>query len=329
MTGAMETDLLDGYRGGATEQLVRAVLDVWPQHEKFLRSSLAGRPRALRNTTEIISSLLIRVAEDRALPLRRYAADYRYLCEELVLPEQFFFRREKKYRLSTYNEAAKEIYDNRNVMSRYMNGLFISDALWLNHANAMNDFVNAYLPGVTPNLNYLEIGPGHGMLLHLAIRFGKYSRMSAWDVSPTSIEHTSHVLGLLNETDRVDLQLHDIYEPGLTETYKEQFHTIVLSEVLEHLERPKEAIAIIRELLAPLGSVWINVPVNGPAPDHLFLLRSPEAAAELVASAGLEVARTAAFPVAGASLERARRKELPISCVVVGSKAPAPDRRMT
>jgi 2-polyprenyl-3-methyl-5-hydroxy-6-metoxy-1,4-benzoquinol methylase len=94
-----------------------------------------------------------------------------------------------------------------------------------------------------------------------------------------------------------------------------------LSEVLEHLERPREAIEIIRELLAPGGSVWINAPANGPAPDHLFLLRSPRELADLVATAGLEVARMAAFPVAGSSLDRALRQELPISCVVVGRKA--------
>jgi hypothetical protein len=94
----------------------------------------------------------------------------------------------------------------------------------------------------------------------------------------------------------------------------------VLSEVLEHLERPKEAIEIIGQLLKPDGSVWINVPANGPAPDHLFLVRSPAEVAALVEAAGLKIEREAAFPLAGSNLDRALRQQLPISCCVTARR---------
>jgi 2-polyprenyl-3-methyl-5-hydroxy-6-metoxy-1,4-benzoquinol methylase len=202
-----------------------------------------------------------------------------------------------------------------------MNGLFVSDALWSNHANAMNDFAKIYLPTTAAGGHHLEIGPGHGMLLHLAMRFGAFESCSAWDVSATSIAHARDVLVLLGEADRVDLQLNDMYSEVSLALNRGKFDTVVLSEVLEHLERPREALEIIGELLAPEGTVWINVPSNGPAPDHLFLLRSPQEAEDIVRSAGLTVVRTAAFPVAGASLERAIRQELPISCVLVAKRA--------
>ena len=307
--------------GPQTGAIIDAVLARWPEHAKFLRASFENRSDELLGTTEVIAQLLGQVGANHQKPLSDYADDYRYLCEQIVYPEEIFFRREGRYRLSTFKEAAEQVYDNAELMARYMNGLFVSDALWFNHASAMNDFATAYLPQAKPGGQHLEIGPGHGMLLHLALRFGAFGRLSAWDVSATSIAHAGHVLDILGEAGRVDLQLQDLYSPEALSANAGRFDTIVLSEVLEHLERPREAVEIIGRLLAPGGTVWINVPANGPAPDHLFLLRSPREAAELVEAAGLQVARTAAFPVAGSSLERAIRQELPISCVVVAMKA--------
>jgi 2-polyprenyl-3-methyl-5-hydroxy-6-metoxy-1,4-benzoquinol methylase len=317
---AQLTEIVAGV-GPATSKVVSAVLERWPDHAKFLAKSFAGRSPPLLQTTEEIASLMLRVAEHRKRPLSAFVDDYRYLCEEIVFPEEMFFRREGRYRLSTFAEANAEVYANGPLMDRYMNGLFLSDALWVNHASAMNDFATEYLPQARQGGAHLEIGPGHGLLLHLAIRSGRFSSLSAWDVSATSISHAQEVLQCLGERSRVALQLQDMYAPEALDQNRGRFDTVVLSEVLEHLERPLDALMIIRELLAPGGSVWINVPANGPAPDHLFLLRSVDEAAGLAAQAGLRVDRTAAFPVAGATLDRAVRQELPVSCVVVGTRA--------
>jgi 2-polyprenyl-3-methyl-5-hydroxy-6-metoxy-1,4-benzoquinol methylase len=320
MAYALDLDLA-ARMGPATQQVVEAVLSRWPEHEKFIRKSFADRGAALSETTEEISALLLRVVQAHGRPLASFADDYRYLCEEIVFPEELFFRREQRYRLSTFEEAAKEVYHNAPLMARYMNGLFLSDAQWLNHASAMNDFAHLYLPTARKSGRHLEIGPGHGMLLHLALHFGDFANLSAWDVSATSVQHTRDVLSAVGESEKVDLQLRDLYDPVVLEAGRGRFDTIVFSEILEHLERPREALEVVREILAPGGSVWINVPLNGPAPDHLFLLRSTREAAELVAACGLEVVRTAAYPIAGYSLAHAERAALPVSCVVVGSKA--------
>lgn len=315
-------DLFGPRLGGrpSTTRLLKTIQEVWPQHEKFLNKSFSARHEKLLDTTEFIAGLLLEVAADRGCALTDFAQDYRFLCEEIVFPEEVFFQREGRYRLSTFEDAAREVYDNAPLMARYMNGLLVSDAVWLNHASAMNDFANAYLPETAPGGVHLEIGPGHGMLLHLALGFGRFSSLSAWDVSETSISHARHILNLRNCAQSVRLELRNLYDPACLQANRGRFDTIVLSEVLEHLEKPRDALVIIRELLAPGGTVWINVPANGPAPDHLFLLRSPAEAEELVISAGLETTRTAAFPLAGYSLDKAVRDALAISCVVVGRK---------
>ena len=307
--------------GPSTAAVWEAVIAAWPEHEKFLRTSFANRSSEVLDTTEIIANLLVRVTETTSRDIRLFAEDYRYLCEQIVYPEELYFARSGEYRLKTFEEANREVYANRALMARYMNGLFVSDALGFNHVSAMNDFAKTYLPGTVAGGRHLEIGPGHGMLLHLALRFGAFRSCSAWDVSETSVSHVRSILAMLGESDRVDLQLADLYSDGALAANRGKFDTVVLSEVLEHLERPLLALQIIRELLAPDGTVWINVPANGPAPDHLFLLRTPAEAEEIVQAAGLTVVRTAAFPLAGATLERAVRKQLPLSCILVARRA--------
>ncbi len=307
--------------GPCTARIIRAVKTIWPGHEKFLRSSFAARSPELLYTTEIISSLLDKTATYKSKSIEEFAEDYRFMCEKIVYPEELYFRRNGEYRLKTFEDANTEVYSNDEVMSRYMNGLFVSDVLWLNHASAMNDFAKVYLPTLAVGGRHLEIGPGHGMLLHLALQFGAFGAYSAWDVSATSIALVHEILDMLGESNRVNLQLTDMYSEDALAENRGNFDAVVLSEVLEHLERPRAALEIIRELLAPGGTVWINVPANGPAPDHLFLLRSPNEAQDIVRAAGLEIVRTASFPVTGSSLERAIRQELPVSCVLVARRA--------
>jgi 2-polyprenyl-3-methyl-5-hydroxy-6-metoxy-1,4-benzoquinol methylase len=310
-----------GATGPKTQALIAAVLAAWPEHARFLRTSFQGRSTELLRTTELIVDLLTKLADDRHRTLADFVDDYRYLCEKIVYPEELFFRREGRYRLSTFEDAAREVYNNAPLMARYMDGLFVSDALWLNHVSAMNDFACDYLPTTRRGGRHLEIGPGHGMLLHLALTYGAFAELAAWDVSETSVAHTGHVLELIGAADRVALRQQNLYDPAARAGFASAFDTVVFSEVLEHLEQPHEALQIIRDLLAPGGTVWINVPANGPAPDHLYLLRSPDEARAAVESAGLQVVRTATYPVAGSNLERAVRQELPINCVIVAKVA--------
>ena len=107
----------------------------------------------------------------------------------------------------------------------------------------------------------------------------------------------------------------DVFE---AETTDAAFDCIVLNEVLEHLERPLDALVSLRSCLRPGGRIWINMPTNSPAPDHLYLLDQPEETAELLEQAGYEVTESHFYPMTGYSLERARRQKLTINAVAIG-----------
>ncbi|PWB84394.1 MAG: class I SAM-dependent methyltransferase [Methylocystaceae bacterium] len=247
--------------------------------------------------------------------LTTFLEDYRWLCG-VLMEEELFFRRENRYRLSTFAEAERTVYADRVFMTRYMNGLLMTQLWWANHSSVLRYYRDSFLPGNKQQCRHLEIGPGHGLFLYLAASAPNAGAIAGWDVSPASIAITRSAMNAMGATRPFDLSLVNMFEaPG------GQFDSLTFSEVLEHLENPAQALAAIANLLAPSGRAFIQAPVNSPAPDHISLFRSPEEIVELVRESGLVVEDTLFAPPAGVTLERAREMALTISTVVVASKS--------
>lgn len=302
------------------DKLLSRLLEIWPEHADYVGKSFADRSSELMATSEVIASCVLKLANQANGTLDTLCDDYRFLCEKIVLPEELYFRRHDRYRLSSFADAQRECYANAPFMSRYMNGVLLSNIVWLNHAEAITSYVREYLPSLAEGTDHLEVGPGHGLFLYFAAINPAVATVTGWDVSPTSIEHTGAALRTLGVTRPVNLALRDMAVVAAAAD-SARFDSIVMSEILEHLEDPVAALGAAAALLRSGGHVWVNVPANSPCPDHIFLIDSPEHACELVRSAGLEVVASHAFPMTGATLERARRNKLPISCVVIGCRA--------
>jgi trans-aconitate methyltransferase len=115
--------------------------------------------------------------------------------------------------------------------------------------------------------------------------------------------------------DRARLECRDALADGAGEA----FDTLVLSEVLEHVEDPLAVLSALHGRLAPGGRLFVNVPINSPAPDHIYLLQTPEEAESLVGRAGFHVEAVHLFPVAGYTAEKALRHRVTVSVVVIAS----------
>jgi len=291
----------------ALDRLVRTQLEVWPEHEKYLSSRFA---EAATPFAEKVAEAIEKIGESP----RELAEDYRWLCGRLY-EEELHFRRTGAYRLSRFEDAVREVYANDEFMRRYMNALLISQLWWANHTRVIDTFANRFLPENRADYSHLEIGPGHGLLLYFAAHDPRCRAVTGWDLSEASLDATRAALGRLGVDREVALVKRNLFDRA---DASQLFDSIVLSEVCEHLEDPKSALEHIRDHLAPGGRLFVNVPVNSPAPDHIYLLRSPEEAVELVKSAGYRVTDTSFFPMTGYSETRARRLKATISCVVVG-----------
>jgi len=301
------------------DTLKSRLISIWPDHTDYIATSFRDRSLEVMATSEQIASCVLKLAGKNPDGLDGFCLDYKFLCEKIVFPEELYFRRNNRYRLTRFSDALTECYANAPFMARYMNGLLVSNVMWHNHACAISSYVHEYLPSLRAGSDHLEIGPGHGMFLYFAAASPNVGTATGWDVSPTSIEMTRNALAVLDVTQPVNLTLQNMFEADAARTTA-RFDSIAMSEILEHLEDPVAALKSASEWLRPGGTIWVNVPANSPAPDHIFLVESPEHACDLVREAGLEVTSSHGFPMTGATMEKARKRKLAISCIVTGRK---------
>jgi 2-polyprenyl-3-methyl-5-hydroxy-6-metoxy-1,4-benzoquinol methylase len=302
-------------------EVVSAVLEAWPEHGRYIEKSLADRDEGLMRHTERLAAMVVSLAPTIEGGLAALATDYRFLAEKIVLPEEMHFRRFGTYRLKTFEEADRTVYSDRAFMNRYMNGLLVSHIIWVNHCQGMQHYAEQFLPGLPSGANLLEIGPGHGLLLYLATQAENAATVSAWDVSQTSLDMSKHALEALGASRPVAFEMKNIFDPSIMVPENEGlFDAIVLSEVLEHMEDPEQAVRVLFHICRPNGRVWINVPANSPAPDHLYLVSKPQEAEALVEGVGFKIVDAAHYPMTGVTLEKAIAKKLTITCVIVGER---------
>lgn len=307
---------MDGIVGSrpALRAAVDGVLRVWPAHDRFLASSLAAHDVDDLDDLERLAADVLAVAGgDRDT----CCADYVWMCE-VFRDEALHFARTGAYRCLSADQARREVYDDSAFMARYMRGALLSQVLWANHAQAALFFTRAFVAMLPVGCRYLEVGAGHGLFLARVAREVEGARITAWDVSAAGRQATSRALRALGVEPRVDLVARDAARPADDDAC---FDAITVSEVLEHLDDPVAVLASLRERLVPGGCVFVNLPINSPAPDHVFLARTPGEAEAVVTAAGLEVRQRALFPMTGYTLERALRDAATVSCVYVATRA--------
>jgi 2-polyprenyl-3-methyl-5-hydroxy-6-metoxy-1,4-benzoquinol methylase len=301
---------------GSLGELVAAQSHATPRHVPFL-----GRRFSLATDDEL--SLCDSLAEQIVCladgEMETFLAGYDFICD-IQKREELYFRRNNAYRLRSVREAVDEVYSNRPYMQSYMRGLLMTQVFWSNHTASMRFYLSEFLSGNRDRYDLLEIGPGHGLLFSRAAADPRARSISGWDLSAASVAESREALIKLGVTREYGLEVRDLFDSA---ALGEAFDAVVFSEVLEHLEEPAGALRAIRSIMRQGGRLYINVPINSPAPDHLFLLRSPEEAVAFVESHGFGIERTGYFPATNYSLEAARKHALTISVCIIATKAEA------
>ena len=158
------------------------------------------------------------------------------------------------------------------------------------------------------------------MYLALAAEHDDCLKAVGWDISETSASQTLKSLDRMGLRSPIAVELRDIMnKPTVDEKADGQFDSVVISEVLEHLEEPERALKNLREVMAPDSKIFVNMPVNSPAPDHIYLLRNPKEVVDLVVRSGFIAVEKHLFPATGYSEQRALKHAATISCVVIAT----------
>lgn len=298
----------------ATARIIGHVLHAWPDHAAYLLKSLDARTPEIDATVERASIATERLIAGREATV---AADYRWTCDQLR-DEELFFHREGRYRRNTFAAALADIYSDTEYMQHYVNGLLLTQILWYNHTATLDMLVSGMLAKIDKPFDYLEVGPGHGLMCYFAASLPGIRSLEAWDVSAVSLEETRHALAIMGVEVPVKLTQMDILADGQPDR---TYDVIVISEVLEHLERPDIALGFLRQALAPDGRIFINVPLNSPSPDHIYLLESPEEVKALVENAGFAIEDMQLFATQGRPVEKALRNKITVSVGVLAKAA--------
>lgn len=292
-------------------KLVADQIQLTPQHANFLGRRFASAALPELAACDILARQIDALSGGER---NQFLASYDFICK-IQKVEELFFRRHKRYQLTSFKEAIEKVYSDRVYMQQYMRGLLLTQVFWSNHTASIGYFTDIFLAGNPPGYDLLEIGPGHGLLLARAVADKRAGSVTGWDLSEASLGETRHALAALGHMSGFNLEERNLFDSPKGG----KFDAIVFSEVLEHMEEPKRALQAIRDLVKPGGRVFINVPINSPAPDHIFLLRSPEEAIAFVEASKFRVVGTGFFPATNYSMEQARKHALTISVCLIAT----------
>lgn len=295
-------------------QLVSHVEKAWPEHSSYLYRSMAARTPAHLDNAEYAAEAILKIAQDEITSI---AQDYRWFCG-MIQDEELFFAREDRYRYSTFEETEKNVYSDDVFMSRYMNGLLLCHVIWWMFSSSLFFFTSRMSARLKPSASVLEVGPGHGLLLYLALERLGAGRVEGWDLSQVSLDQTRRTMGRLGYASESNFLVRDMNSPIDSD---KRFDLIILSHLLEHLEQPVEALQSLRGWVSKGGYIFVNIPINAPLPDHLVLLRHPDEVKALIERGGFRIVEMSCHTTEDISISRALKRKSAITCSLIAEPA--------
>ncbi len=158
------------------------------------------------------------------------------------------------------------------------------------------------------NGTMLSVGFGTGYELKMAAEALTDWQIEAYDTDPEVRARARQLLDFFDISK--DIHLGDYFP--LAQCRKElrgHYDAIVLSEVLEHLEDPAQALVTLRDCLKDDGRMFVTMAINIAQEDHLFLYPSINACREQIRQSGLAVRKEWIAPQTIFVIEEQDREE--------------------
>jgi 2-polyprenyl-3-methyl-5-hydroxy-6-metoxy-1,4-benzoquinol methylase len=273
------------------EELVSEIDKKDKLHSKKINGNISYIQKHFPAQLDELLGLVKEYFKNLGLDSERVANDYLKMIKDMRNEGLYFFKY-GKYRCDNQYIANQYVYSKPEVMTYYMNALLVSQVMWKHHFNIFMYFQShlksLFKSNSKPSI--LDIGPGHGFFSYLVKKeFPNYEKIDIVDISETSLEMTQKIIGFDDEKIRYIKK--DIFD--YEDSNKYDF--IVLGEVLEHLDNPKEILIKLSKLLNPGGLLWITTPTNSPALDHVYLFKTKEEVLGLIKDSGLETVDSCNF----------------------------------
>lgn len=253
-----------------------------------------------------LSSLVSAYFDKLQISPGKVAEDYLKMVND-YRREGIYFYRNGEYRCKNQDDAFRNVYSKTEVMSYYMNALLISQVLWKHHFRLFVYFrekIKTLFAGET-RPGVLDVGPGHGFFSFLVMReFPAYEHLDIVDISETSLSMTKSIIGF--DAEKINYFNKNVFDFDESNKYD----LILLGEVIEHLDKPKDILVKLSHLLTKNGLLWITTPTNSPAIDHVYLFNSKDEVIDLMSDAGLVVVDTVNFYAEDVDDETAKKNKV-------------------
>lgn len=196
------------------------------------------------------------------------------------------FEKTRRYEAKTYEQAAREVYHNREYMvDLYLPGILLSHYLWPHHYRQLQFFRRAYLPLVTQLRAevFYDVGIGTGFYSRQMLSGIPEIRGVGFDISEHSMDFTRSLVSAWGQAPRYLIRRQNIVEAPV-----ETSAPCVLSvEVLEHLEDPVPFLRGLAGMLTREGVGFITAALTAPNADHIYLYNDVDEVLSQLDEAGL------------------------------------------
>jgi SAM-dependent methyltransferase len=202
-----------------------------------------------------------------------------------------------RYLLSTERASLEEVYNNEKVFGGYyLEGLLLSQGLWPNHYRLGEAFGKSFVPAMSREGKVLEVGVGTGFHLNKLLSTNPALDYTGLDLSPVAIEFSKKYVG----REAVAKAKVTFIEASITAGLPfadGTFPSIIMGEVLEHVERPAEVLRELFRVTQPGGRFFMTTVVFAANIDHIYLFHTADEIRELCRECGWNIEQDWVYPV--------------------------------
>ena len=284
-------------------QLIETIGQRNPLQRKYFENSFLLSDEEITELNQVIDFF----NEDYSI--EKMAEAYLLFVEDTLNETKYFTEvRGERYRYKSLNEVNDKVYQNEQYMNKYMLGLMLSGYLWDNHRKIHQWFKKQ--AAEFSGHNFLEIGPGHGMYFTEMLNLNRFEKYFAIDLSDTSLKMTERFIRkFAHNKVPYELICNDVYSYA----FDTLFDGVVISEVLEHVENPDHLLNIIYNITSQNADIYVNVPINAPAIDHIFLFSNIDEVKSIIDQNGFRIIDQCIVTGNNKSIERAIQKKYAIN----------------
>ncbi len=183
-----------------------------------------------------------------------------------------------KYENSSYDYCNQNIYQNKDLIHSYMDGLLFSYVFWPNHYKFLLYFKDL-LRKMDAGARALDVPVGNAVYSYHILKYLRAKELHCIDISASCVQYAADFLKATQQPlKHVTFSTQDI----LSYCSDQRYDFISCGELLEHLEDPRQLLKVIHGILQDKGKVFLTTAIWTAAIDHIYLFKSVDDVRRLI-----------------------------------------------